>query len=199
MTRRLDRTTLAWITGIVLVIIVSAFIQTRQAHDRAELRRDNASKAALIAQQQQQIDDLTQELATSNDPRLRDIGNQLRDLQEKQKALTETDSTAPRLNGPPGLPGIPGLAGAPGVAGPKGEPGDAGPAGPPGQPGQPGPAGPRGAQGEAGTAGAQGDPGPGGPQGEPGPQGPPGEDATTTTSSPTTTTSTTTPGTVVLR
>lgn len=199
MTRRLDRTTWAWITGIVLVIIVSAFIQTRQAHDRAELRRDNASKAALIAQQQQQIDDLTQELATSNDPRLRDIGNQLRDLQEKQKALAETDSTAPRLNGPPGLPGIPGLAGAPGVAGPKGEPGDAGPAGPPGQPGQPGPAGPRGAQGEAGPAGAQGDPGPAGPQGEPGPQGPPGQDATTTTSSPTTTTSTTTPGTVVLR
>lgn len=190
MTRRLDRTTWAWITGIVLVIIVSAFIQTRQAHDRAELRRDNASKAARIAQQQQQIDDLTQELATSNDPRLRDIGNQLRDLQEKQKALAETDSTAPALNGAPGPPGVPGLAGTPGVPGAKGDPGEPGPPGPSGQAGPPGPGGPRGAQGEAGPAGAQGEPGPAGPQGE---QGPPGQDATTTTTTtaPPATTSTT--------
>jgi hypothetical protein len=177
------------VLGIVAVVILSIIVQARTASDRDRLQQENASKDALIAVQQAQIDVLTKQLQASDDPRLRDIGNQINEIRDKQKALAERDDT-PILEGPPGPPGLPGL---PGERGEKGEPGQAGQPGQPGQPGQngtngaPGPAGPQGKPGETGPAGPQGDPGPSGPQGEPGPQGPPGEDASTTTTTTTTT------------
>lgn len=200
MNSRLDRTTWAWIVGIVAVLLFSFVVQRRSDSERSKLRHDNAAKAALIASQQSQIDRLTAQLQSSTDPRLQDIGRQIKDITDQQKALTEKNSDIPTVvPGPAGPAGIAGRDGAAGPKGDQGEPGQPGANGATGPAGAQGQTGPRGTQGDAGPAGAQGEPGPAGPQGEPGPQGPPGQDATTTTSSSTTTTSTTTPGMVTLK
>ncbi len=197
MTRRIDRTTWFWVTGIVLVLLFSVVIQQRTANEAERLKREAAAKDAVIASLQTQNDRLTGQLLSSNDPVLQDFGRQLKEVADKQKALQDEDTEAPTvIPGPAGPPGIPGRDGAPGAKGEQGEPGppgQPGAAGAAGRDGQPGAQGPRGPQGEPGPAGPQGEPGPSGPQGEPGPQGPPGQDATTsttTTTEPTTTTTT---------
>lgn len=188
MNRRLDRATWLWIVGILAVLLVSLIIQHRSDTERAQLRRDNATKAAVIASQQTQIDSLTAQLQSSTDPRLQDIGRQIKEITDKQKALAEKNSEAPIIvPGPAGPAGIAGRDGATGPKGDQGVPGQPGAGGATGPAGAQGPPGPRGAQGDAGPAGPQGEPGPAGPQGEPGPQGPPGQDATTSSSTTTTT------------
>lgn len=188
MNRRLDRATWVWIVGILAVLLVSLIIQHRSDAERAQLRRDNAAKAAVIASQQTQIDSLTAQLQSSTDPRLQDIGRQIKEITDKQKALAEKNSEAPIIvPGPAGPAGIAGRDGATGPKGDQGVPGQPGAGGATGPAGAQGPPGPRGAQGDAGPAGPQGEPGPAGPQGEPGPQGPPGQDATTSSSTTTTT------------
>lgn len=188
MNRRIDRTAWAWVAGIVFVIILSLAYQLRANEDREKLRRENAAKDALILSKQEQIDSLTQQLQSSPDPRLQEIGNTIADLQRAQKDLMANRIDVPALTGPPGPPGIPGIAGRDGREGP---PGPQGLQGTPGAPGVPGAPGANGATGPQGPRGPEGAPGPAGPQGEPGPAGPqgePGEPATTTSSATTTTT-----------
>ncbi len=190
----MDRRTKMWIAGILAVIVVSFVLQQRRDHEAEQLRRDNAAKEAVIASQQTQIDSLTQQLQSSNDPRLQEVGNKIKEITDKQKALEQEDSDAPTIvPGPAGPPGLPGRDGAQGQQGEPGQPGAPGVQGLPGANGANGQPGPKGNQGDAGPAGPQGEPGPAGPQGEPGPQGPPGQDATTTTTQPETSTTTTEP------
>lgn len=180
--RPLDRRTWLWIGGIVAVIVISLFVQRRSDSDRAQLRKDNAVKAAVIASQQTQIDGLIAQLRSSNDPKLQEIGRQIGEITDRQKALEKPSADAPTIV--PGPAGPAGLSGRDGAQGPQGEAGQAGQPGSPGAQGLPGANGAtglRGPQGDAGPAGPQGEPGPAGPQGEPGPQGPPGNDASTTT------------------
>jgi len=197
MNRRLDRTSAFWVTGIVLVILASLFAQQRSSRDLAEERRNSAVKDAKIASQQTQIDGLTQQLQSSPDPRLQEIGNAMKLAQDQLKGLL-AEKNNPEKDGVvlvPGPAGAPGIAGRDGEQGPKGEQGPVGPQGPQGiagQDGKDGKDGAKGEQGEPGPAGAKGEPGPSGPQGEPGPQGPPGQDATTTTTESSSTTTTTT-------
>lgn len=191
MISRIDKRTWLWIVGIVAVIVVSLVVQRRSDKEAEQLQRSIAAKEAVIASQQTQIDRLTQQLQSSSDPRLQEVGNQIKEITDKQKAIEGTldDST----DGPtlvPGPAGPPGIAGRDGAQGQQGEPGQPGAPGVQGLPGAngangaPGAPGPKGEPGDAGPAGPQGEPGPPGPQGEPGPpgpQGPPGEPAPTTT------------------
>lgn len=185
MNRSIDRTTWAWVAGIMFVILLSLVYQIQANEDREKLRRENAAKDALIQSKQEQINSLTQQLQSSSDPRLQEVGNTIAELQRAQKDLIEDRTNVPALTGPPGPPGIPGLPGRDGQEGPQGIQGQPGTPGSPGANGVTGPQGPRGPEGAPGPSGPQGEPGPAGPQGEP---GPPGQDATTTTTSPTTTT-----------
>lgn len=187
MSRRIDRTTWAWVAGIVFVIVLSLVYQSQANEDRAKLRRENAVKDALIQSKQEQIDSLTQQLQSSSDPRLQEIGNTIAELQQAQKDLMANRVDVPVLTGPPGPPGI---AGLPGRDGREGLPGPQGLQGMPGVAGAPGTAGANGVTGPQGPRGPEGAPGPAGPQGEPGPAGPqgePGEPASTTTTTTTTT------------
>lgn len=198
MKTRLDKRTWLWVVGITAVILISLVVQWRSDNEAEKLRRDNAAKEAVIASQQTQIDRLTQQLQSSSDPRLQEVGNQIKEITDKQKAIERLDPdddgpiVVPGPAGPPGIdgrdgaqgqqgepgqPGAPGVQGLPGANGANGSPGASGAPGPKGEPGDAGPAGP---QGEPGPPGAQGEPGPQGPPGEPGPQGPSGEPAPTT-------------------
>lgn len=188
MSRRIDRTTWAWVAGIVFVVVLSLVYQMQANEDREKLRQENAAKDALIASKQEQIDSLTQQLQSSPDPRLQEIGNTIAQLQQAQKELMSDRVDVPALTGPPGPAGVPGISGRDGREGP---PGPQGIQGAPGAPGAPGTPGANGVTGPQGSRGPEGAPGPPGPQGEPGPAGPqgePGEPATTSTSTTTTTT-----------
>jgi hypothetical protein len=189
VSRRIDRTTWAWVAGIVFVIVLSLVYQVQANEDREKLRRENAAKDALILSKQEQIDSLTQQLQSSPDPRLQEIGNTIAELQQAQKDLMSDRVDVPALTGPPGPPGAPGI---PGRDGREGPPGPQGVQGTPGAPGASGANGVTGPQGPRGPEGAPGAAGPPGPQGEPGPAGPQGEPGEPATTSTTTTTATTT-------
>lgn len=180
MTRRIDRTTWAWVAGIVFVIILSLVYQMQANEDRDKLKKENAVKDAQIASLTSERDRLAEQLQNSPDPVLRDFGRQIKEIGDRQKALENSDTEVPAvIPGPAGPAGLPGRDGAPG---PRGEQGPVGPQGPQGVAGKDGKDGVKGEPGESGPPGPQGEPGPAGPQGEP------GQDATTTSSSTTTTT-----------